>query len=120
MKLPYKQLTEILDGMEKMLKPATEETEKVIKAKGGKLLSMGIDHIKKGGILVRVDPDGDYLYSQTVRVKINHRSRMKTIIESAKDMDEMQEALAAYLVKYAKAKDAITKGIPSHLRISKN
>src|SRR4029077_11147718 len=99
--LPLEQLKEILDGMEQMLMPALEETTKIKKVSGATMIKAGDkEYQTPGGILLPVNPAKKYLYKVSVQVPVNHRRRIRRIIEDAKDEIEMNEKLGEYLFKF--------------------
>lgn len=101
MKIPKQQLNEILDGMEKKLLPFTENMESIRNVSGKVLLAKGIYEAKtKGGIMHPVKADGRYVTSIMKKSPVNHRRRLKAIIEEAKDMDDMTDKLGAYQFKF--------------------
>lgn len=101
---------EIIDGLLPLLQEVWEENERVVKMKGFELIKAGTHEIKnKAGLYEIVAPDGDYVASQPVKIKVNHKERMKIIIKHAKNIDQMQDRLAQYLVENAKPREEATK-----------
>lgn len=112
MKVPRHELEKLLAGMEAKLLVAVEDQEVIKECTGLWLQSQGIFEFKtKAGILAPVDPGQKYEYSITRKVTIDHRKRMKTIVDQARNQEDLHEKLAAYLVKY---------GNPANFQTSKN
>lgn len=113
MKLPKQQLNQILDGMAEMLGPAEFDSTAVEEITGAELIKRGVRSFKNAsGITEIVNPLGKYVQSRPVKVSVNHRRKMKQLIEEARDEDDMQTKLGAYLVKYARSMPEVCASIP--------
>jgi hypothetical protein len=111
--LPHEQKMQIIEGLLPLLIECDENTERVRKVEGRHLIYQGITKDVNGKQIV---PGKQYVFSETVRIKVNHKNRLKDVIKNAKTIEGMQDDLARYLVKFGKSKDAITESLPQHLR----
>lgn len=116
MKLPKKEQKEIIDGLLPLLKNVIEHTESVRKVMGRTLIYEGVTKDKDGK---PIHPGTQYVYRAPIEVPVNHERRIRHIIELSKNLEDMQEDLSRYLVKFGRSKEAITDSIPAHLRTKK-
>lgn len=116
MRLPKQEQKEIIDGILPLLLAAKENTERVRKVIGRTLIYEGVTKDKDDK---PIHPGIEYVYREPVQVQVNHKRRIREIIEKSKTLEDMQEDLSRYLVKFGKSKEAITGSIPEHLRTKK-
>lgn len=114
--LPEKEKNEIIDGIMALLVDCFENTERVRKVYGSQLVKEGVNFDVKGK---RVIATKQYVISDTVRTRVNHKRRLREVIDRAKTMAGMEDDLARYLIKFGKSKEAITESIPEHSRTKK-
>lgn len=113
MKLPKQQQTEIINGLLPLLEDLLENTERVKKVEGRKLIYQGVTKDQTGA---QIKPDTMYTFREQIQVPMNHKRRLREVIDKATTLEGMNEDLARYLVKFGKSKQAITDSIPEHLR----
>lgn len=106
MKLPKQQLDELTEGLLKMLRPAEEPGTQIMQISGTQLTSNGVT---KDINLKPIIGGKKYLYPAETMVPVDHKLKIAQIIDEAADISEMQQGLAAYLVKYAKENSEIFK-----------
>jgi hypothetical protein len=113
MKIPKDLEKEIIDGMLPLLKKVVEEKEHIKKVEGRALIYEGITKDKDGK---QIRPGTLYVISEIRTMPVNHGRRLREIIEKSKNMADLNEDLARYLVKFGISKQAITDSIPNSMR----
>jgi hypothetical protein len=115
--LPRKEKKEIIDGLVPLLIEVKELKVRMRKVMGKMLLDEGVMFDVKGKpIFAGIE----YVISDECYIPVNHRRRINEIIDRSKNMQDLQEDLARYLVKFGKSKEAITDSIPPSLRPESN
>jgi hypothetical protein len=114
--LPKEQESEIIEGLLPLLVDCFENTERVRTVPGSTLIKEGVNFDVKGKRIVATKK---YVIADTVRIQVNHKRRLREVINRAKTLDGMNDDLARYLVKFGQSKQAITDSIPEHLRTNK-
>lgn len=108
MKLPREQEREIIEGMLPLLLDVMENTERVTKVEGRSLIYQGITETKTGE---KIQPGKKYVYREPTQVPVNHRRRIRHIIENATSLEAMENDLAAYIVKFGTSKEDLKASI---------
>jgi hypothetical protein len=103
--LPDKQ-AEIINGLLPLLKEVEEEVEEQKECEGRVLINNGVTIDVKGNL---IHPGTNYVYTDIIKIKVDHEKRLKEVIEKAPNMPGMMADLSRYLVKYGKSKNAIKK-----------
>lgn len=99
-----------------MLDPQAVEIVEEIKEIWGRDL-VNLHNVYKDKDGKQILPGLKYTYSVQEPRPVNHKQKMGHLIANAANMDELVNALGAYLVKYAADKNAVIQSIPVHLSL---
>jgi hypothetical protein len=95
MKMPQRYAEDIITPALALLDPnQLHEQEEVVEADGSEMMKLGM-----------------YVYSRTVLAPVNHRKNLICLMEASANLEQMQNYLAEYLVRYGKP--------PAHLQTNK-
>lgn len=114
MKLSKQHQQEIINGLLPLLQELTEPRNYTKEVEGSTLINTY--NIRKDLKGKAIHPGTKYMIEETEQVKVDHLKKLRQVIERAGNLDDMNEDLARYLVKYGKSKQAITDSLPAHLR----
>jgi hypothetical protein len=109
MKMPQRYAEDIITPALALLDPnQLHEQEEVVEADGSEMMKLGMYKTEDGvpvlhGVL--------YVYSRTVLAPVNHRKNLICLMEASANLEQMQNYLAEYLVRYGKP--------PAHLQTNK-
>jgi hypothetical protein len=110
MVLPKKYAQDILAPILSRLDPdQLHEQEEIVEADGSQMMAMGMNQDINGNPILH---NVIYVYSRTVVKQVNHQKNLICLIEAAGNLEQMQNYLAEYLVRYGKP--------PAHLQTIKS
>lgn len=114
MRIPKDQVKEIMSGLLPMLRDETEMIEVIKKLKGSSIKNFMNVHADKDGKPI-VD-NMIYVLSDYRNVKINHTRRIRSLIDQAVNIEQLQDLLGKYLARFAKDPEEISNKIVRELR----
>lgn len=97
MKIPNKDKQAITKSLLPMLRPTTEFAEAKSRIKGEDLINRGQLRDDLGLFIVR---EKFYIITDRIEVKVNHERRIREIMKTAKDQEDLSTRLAKYVVDY--------------------
>lgn len=103
--LPEKR-AELINGLLPLLVETWEDQEEQKECEGRTLIYNGVTKDIQGN---PIQPEINYLYTELVKVKVDHEKRLNEVINRAPTMEGMMADLSRYLVKYGTSKEAIRK-----------
>lgn len=114
MRIPKDHVKEIMSELLPLLREETEMIEVIRRLKGSTIKNFMNVHTDRLGKPI-VDSTV-YEFSDYRNVKINHTRRVRSLIDQAVNIEELQDLLGKYLARFAKDPEEISNKIVRELR----